>query len=693
MPRVLKVLLYLLLALVVAALLGVLWIRYQFATIDTKPGALPSHFSASPVAPDFAAATREPCAEKHPLKRAYFGDLHVHTAVSYDSAAFGNIATPGDAYRFAQGGELQLRLRGEEGAPDEQIPAAKLERPLDFAAVTDHAENMAAARICLTPGKAGYASLPCRLFRGDIRLPVDDSVQPLIRLASFAILGTQRAARVCGSDGARCVVETAESWLQAQRAAEEAYDRSADCNFTSFVAYEYSLAEQASNLHRNVIFANATVPPVPLGAQDTQKPERLWRWLKEQCIDSGTGCNVLAIPHNSNWSNGRMFYPYSFSQRPEQEQRALARLRGELEPLAEVLQVKGDSECRNGLSGVLGGPDEYCDFEKLRHPEDTAEDCGDEFGSGGMRLTGCHSRYSFTRYALIEGLREQERLGANSFKFGLIAATDNHTGSAGAVEEDDYPGSVGSDRTPASRIRAPVEVPGGIAKGDVTRYNPGGLAGVWATENTRESLFSAMQKRETFGTSGPRILPRFFAGWDYPAGVCNSSDMLGTAYAQGVPMGGDLAAGREGNAPPQFIVSAMQDSAAGSTPLQKIQIVKGWIDQRGNMQQRIFDVAGHRELQASVNPDSCEQSGQGFSNLCAQWTDTEFDPTVSAVYYARVLENPSCRWSRYDCSAMAPEQRPEQCEDGSMAAVIQERAWTSPIWYSARSSNAEARGQ
>ncbi|MCB1843845.1 MAG: DUF3604 domain-containing protein, partial [Halioglobus sp.] len=394
----------------------------------------------------------------------------------------------------------------------------------------------------------------------------------------------------------------------------------------------------------------------------------------------------LAIPHNSNWSNGRMFYPYSLTERSPEEQRALASLRSEIEPLAEVMQVKGDSECRNGLSRVLGGADEYCDFEKLRHPDDSEEDCGDDVGSGGMRLSGCHSRYSFTRYALIEGLREEERLGANSFKFGLIAATDNHTASAGAVEEGAYFGSTGMDRGPGDRIREAVEVPGGVAKGDVTRYNPGGLAGIWATQNNREALFAAMRRRETFGTSGPRILPRFFAGWDFPQDVCGANDMLETAYARGVPMGGDLS-GSERPAEaaagaPRFIISALRDSATGSTPLQKLQIVKGWMDDDGNMQQRVFDVAGSSEPIASVNPDTCEQSGQGYNSLCTLWHDESFDPEEPAVYYARVIENPSCRWSSYDCNALAPEQRPAQCTDGSMDRVIQERAWTSPIWYS-----------
>jgi hypothetical protein len=381
-----------------------------------------------------------------------------------------------------------------------------------------------------------------------------------------------------------------------------------------------------------------------------------------------------------------MFYPYSLSERSPEEQRALASLRSEIEPLAEVMQVKGDSECRNGLSRVLGGADEYCDFEKLRHPDDIAEDCGDDVGSGGMRLSGCHSRYSFTRYALIEGLREEERLGSNSFKFGLIAATDNHTASAGAVEEGAYYGSTGMDRSPRERIREAVEVPGGVAKGDVTRYNPGGLAGIWATENTREALFDAMRRRETFGTSGPRILPRFFAGWDFPADICDSSEMLATAYAHGVPMGSDLTrrnlhdTARSGSGP-QFIVTAMRDPAAGSTPLQKLQVIKGWMDGNGNMQQQVIDVAGSSSPIGSVDPATCEQSGRGFDTLCTLWRDEEFDPSVPAVYYARVIENPSCRWSSYDCNALAPAERPAQCTDGSMDRTIQERAWTSPIWY------------
>lgn len=375
-----------------------------------------------------------------------------------------------------------------------------------------------------------------------------------------------------------------------------------------------------------------------------------------------------------------MFYPYSLSDKPEQEKRELSALRAEMEPLVEIMQVKGDSECRNGLNGVVGGPDELCDFEKLRAPDELTEDCGDDVGQGGMMLSGCMSRFSYVRTALTQGLKEKDELGANPFKMGIIAATDNHTAAAGSVDEKDFHGSTGMDRFPERRLGPPVVVPG-IAKGNTSRYNPGGLAGIWAEENSRESLFAAMKRKETFGTSGPRIKPRFFAGWEYPASACSSPMMIEEAYAKGVAMGGELPALPTANAKPSFIVSAIKDSAKGANNLQKLQVIKGWVGEDGQLQQKVIDVAGNSEADEKLDTSNCQPLTSGHANLCSVWRDEEFDSTQNAVYYARVVENPSCRWSVYDCNRFAEKDRPEAC--GLLPKEIQERAWTSPIWYEA----------
>jgi hypothetical protein len=667
-----------------AGILSTLLLLYAAARYHTEPAkldpqAFESFMSAEAVRPDFVANKREPCLDRNRLRNPYFGALHIHTSLSGDSAAWGNLTTPADAYAFARGAPLGLAMRGDAPA---EAPVIQLQRPLDFAAVTDHAEYLGETHMCLAPGTGAYDTFRCRFFRGDIALPFDDAMQPVLRLASFVAF-KERSARICNGDGMNCIRASTDVWLEHQRAAEAAYDRSEDCSFTSFVAYEFSLAQEASNLHRNVIFANATVPPTPLSAKEERTPEGLWRWLRDTCTSGDSGCDVMTIPHNSNWSNGRMFYPYSPRDLADAEKQRLARLRNDMEPLVEILQVKGDSECRNGLSRVIGAPDEFCDFEKLRDPGEQTDDCGDGFGSGGMRLAGCMSRWSYARYGLIEGLREQELLGANSFKLGIIAASDNHTSMGGAVNEGAFAGSTGMDRTPQGRLRDPVEVPGGVAKGDIVRYNPGGLAGVWAEQNTRESLFGAMKRKETFGTSGPRIRPRFFAGWDYDASLCDQPDLLDQAYAGGVPMGGDLGPAPGPDATPRFLVTAAMDSAANATPLQKLQVIKGWIDNEGNMHQQVIDVAGDPNPTGTVDIQTCRVSGDGHANLCSLWQDPDFDATRSTVYYARVVENPSCRWSTWDCNAIPDSEKPAACFREDIPKTIQERAWTSPIWYEA----------
>ena len=645
------------------------------ATID--PAQIEAFFSQPAERSAHAAGDPQPCADRHPQRKAYFGALHIHTAASFDATAFGVTNTADDAYAFARGGTAELRLQSD--APDDKVPTVTLERPLDFAAVTDHINQAGEKRVCESPALPGYDSLLCDIYRGDLRLPFDDSLQPLVRLASQAIFGLDRSERVCGPGGDDCRLEAADAWLENQQAAERWHDNSGDCAFSTFHGYEYTLAKNASNLHRNVIFSNATVPPAVPSAKDLQEPEALWQWLDQRCT-ALEGCDVLTIPHNSNWSSGRMWYPYSLrDDLSDTQKRDYAALRHRMEPLLEIMQVKGDSECRNGLASVRGAPDEFCDFEKLRAPSEPVEDCGDEAGRGNMRLMGCLSRFSYARYALSNGLAEERKLGTNPFKLGIIAATDTHNGTPGSFFESDYTGATGTDRDAQNRLRGEVEVPGGIAKGSPVRYNPGGVAGLWAESNSRADLFSAMRRRETFGTSGPRIEPRFFGGWQLDSALCDSPNLLSTAYRQGVPMGADLPPPAGNGAKPRFLVAASRD--AWSLPLQRIQIVKGWVDEDGHTHQAVHDVAGDPDNGASVNPLTCATSGRGFDQLCAVWEDPDFDPDTAAVYYSRVIENPSCRWSAHQCNQLPKDQRPAGCSDPSVPKVIQERAWTSPIWY------------
>jgi hypothetical protein len=676
LKSLIKYLLYALLTTVLVGTVLALWLRFEFARTEPPTDILNPAPVASVSQPDNDSA---PCAEQHPHNKAWFGALHVHTAASYDATAFGVTNTADDAYAFGRGRTTALRLRGDP--PGYDAPRLQISSPLDFMAVTDHAEGMGETSLCYTPGSDAYGKLVCRLYRGDLRLPVGDLMQPMVRLATLAIFGKDRSVRICGEDGARCLEEAAQVWQQNQQSTEAWLDRSEACEFTTFHAFEYSLAEEASNLHRNVIFKSDSVPQYLLSSKEARKPEQLWRWLDETCIAGHPDCDVLAIPHNSNWSSGRMWFPYSATDLPPEEQVAMSRLRARLEPLAEIIQVKGDSECRNGIASVLGGVDEFCDFEKLRPASESIPDCGNGFGSGGMMLKGCTSRYSYVRYALTAGLAEYEKLGTNPFKFGIVAATDTHNGTPAAGREKGSLGSHGSDREIQHRLKGRVEVPGDIATGSPVRYNSGGIAGVYARENSRKALFEAMQRRETFGSSGPRISPRFFASWKLPTDLCQQQDWLAQAYRKGVPMGGDIPPASGDADGPVFAVSASQDPRDDSMPLQRIQIIKGWIDEDGQTHQAVYDVAGNPDNGAAVDRKTCEVSGAGFSQLCATWRDPGFNPERGAVYYARTLENPSCRWSQHDCISLPEDQRPASCSDPDLPWSIQERAWTSPIWY------------
>lgn len=613
---------------------------------------------------------REPCADRNPYRNVYFGDLHIHTSYSFDAWVFDVRTTPPDAYAFARGEAIPFLPLDELG---QETTTVQLERPLDFAAVTDHSEFLAEIDACVNPESEHYDLPRCQSYRegGNVAI-VEMSMQ-------MAYDNPQRFEDLCGADGTECEENIIEVWGRMQEAAEATYDRTSACQFTSFVAYEYTGTPGVSNVHRNVIFRNENVPEMPTSYFEEPTAVGLWEALTRTCLDADIGCDVLAIPHNSNQSNGKLFIvEYPGADTLEDEQR-LAALRRDMEPLVEIFQHKGASECLNGLSGIVGEPDELCNFELYR--DDSEDDCYDETGWGGITGEGCISRYDFVRNVLLAGLGEEQRIGVNPYRLGIIASTDTHNAISGRVEEDDYDGHWGNreiEPTEEGRLGFGAITLGGVVN------NPGGLAAVWAVENSRDAIFEAMQRRETFGTSGPRMTVRFFGGWDLPGDLCDQSDLVELGYQTGVPMGSDLPARPESSVAPTFVTLAMRDPGSDlreGTQLQRIQIIKGWIASDESHNYQVFDVAGDTDSDAAVDTETCETSGTGYDTLCATWTDPEFDPMLSAYYYVRVIENPTCRWSTYDCSSIAEADRPPSCSDPRVPETIQERAWTSPIWY------------
>ncbi len=621
---------------------------------------------------------RQPCQAQYPDKKALFGALHIHTSLSFDAWVFGNTNGPEKAYEYAQG---QPIFSGPERV------RLQIDRPLDFAAVTDHAEQFAPIGICTDPLQSDYGHSMCRTMRGEVwwakLLP--DSLSRLGRVFSTGGVGPGAVYMedICPGDPT-CTSQSAPVWQRIQAAAEKAYDRSENCEFSTLVGYEYSLttAGAGNNLHRNVLFRNATALNLPVSSRLAERPVDLWRYLDDSCNGVENDCRVLAIPHNSNLSAGEMFAPVYSGANTIEEEADIAGLRNRTEPLAEIYQAKGDSECRNNLYGVGGLPDEFCDFEKVRRKNEEFEDCRDEIGDRGMAMTGCVSRRSFVRYALTEGLAEKQRLGVNPFQLGIIAAADTHDSNGGDVDEYDNRSGLALSNTTEKRLQPELVLPGGIASVRQARFGTGGLAGVYAVQNAREDIFDALQQRETFGTSGPRIAPRFFAADDLPDDLCESANMIAQAYEQGVPMGGTVHGAADKSAI-EFLVTATADNGTPEHPgglLQRLQVVKGWVDESGALQQQVFDVAGNPANGATVDLNTCQPQGPGYIQLCTVWSDPSYTPGQTAVYYSRALENPSCRWSTYQCAEFPIGEKPEICDDPEYPKTIQERAWTSPIW-------------
>ncbi|NKC00767.1 MAG: DUF3604 domain-containing protein [Pseudomonadales bacterium] len=597
-------------------------------------------------------------------RQAYFGDLHVHTAYSFDAFAFGTIATPDDGYRYAKG----EAIRHPSGYD------VKLKDPLDFYAITDHAGFLGALKEGADPSSAlGQLELnkPLHNLNAQDNLS-DDSIR--IRGQTFAsYLRAAIGELMLGDLDTELLLEASrDAWKDIVAAAER---HNMPHEFTTFVAYEYTTtSNDQGNLHRNVVFRGADrLPAVPFSRFHSQDPEGLWNWMDKLRAE---GVEALAIPHNSNGSNGQMFKLVDWVGDPMDEAYIAQRIRNE--PLVEITQVKGTSETHPALSTT----DEWADFEIM--PFRVATQLQSE-PSG-----------SYVREALLNGLALAEENTINPYKFGFIGASDTHN-AASAVEEDNYfskvalidgrPGYRGSVPLNAEQERIVAEagrlniVPteqGMYTQGAFETWGASGLTGVWAESNTRDSIYDAFRRKETFATSGPRIRLRFFAGFEL------QSDSLANAYSSGVSMGSELFAESEPGQKPSFLVWATQD--ARSAPLQRLQIIKGWRE-NGEPREQVFDVAcsdgaivdptTHRcpDNGATVNLDDCSFSANvGTPEIKTVWTDPNYVAEYAAFYYARVLENPTCRWSTWDAIRAGVPPRE------GLKLTIQERAWSSPIW-------------
>ncbi|MGH0030426.1 MAG: DUF3604 domain-containing protein [Myxococcota bacterium] len=638
---------------------------------------------------------RQDCAHYDALRRPLFGDLHVHTSYSFDSLTSLQRNDPWDAYRYAKGEPILL-----SDADGNRVVEARLRRPLDFASVTDHSEYLGEIHLCSAdPWTLAYWTPLCLMSRSDIFYVHLLAARQWVGYGVTSEDGQRERAYVCDLPGTSCEEAHAEAWSNIQRAAEEHYDRSAACSFTTFVGYEYTDAPSFKNLHRNVIFRNERVTDRAISTYDTGSRNfpRLWRMLRDECRERGDGCDVMSIPHNPNLSAGLMF--------PDPASEEEARLRLEYEPVAELVQHKASSECRfDRIAGRgVGTEDELCTFEQNK--TDNLASLGVLFGerrteAGAPVPIDAYGRRNMLRNVLKDGLALERRTGTNPFKMGFIGSTDTHSATPGGTMERPFEGHLGRRDAGYRNVQ------------DHFEDNPGGLAVVWAEENSRDAIFAAIRRKETYATSGTRPTVRFFGGWGYDPALCSAPGWVEAGYAGGVPMGGDLPPAPDGAGAPRFLVHAGKDAGSPGFPgldLQRVQVVKGFLDADGQTHERVFDVAGGPNG-ASVDPDTCAPTGRGHATLCAVWRDPEFDASQPAFYYARVLENPSCRWSTWQCQAAGVNPFAADCQERADAAnrqaleagargdvwgnccraeheepfyapILQERVWTSPIWY------------
>ncbi|WP_170529539.1 DUF3604 domain-containing protein [Ruegeria arenilitoris] len=587
-----------------------------------------------------------PYAGRNFPQRPLWGDSHLHTSVSVDAGTMTRL-TQEQAFRFA---------RGEEVTTTHGL-RAKLSRPLDWLVVSDHAEMYGLmpqllagdAEVLATPqGKAWYEALTA----GDSQLAFDTAMEIVASLSDD----------VPPIDNPKAIKH---AW--------EAYTALADSFnepgvFSAIIGYEYT-TEGANNLHRNVLFrdgrdrANQTRP---FSQYDSKNPEDLWAFLAE--YEERTGGEVLAIAHNGNLSNGRMFSLNAYDGSALTQE--IASLRARFEPLYEPTQIKGDGEAHPFLSP----DDEFADFDTW----DAANLNGTELKQPEM-LAG-----EYAREALKRGLKIEQELGVNPFKFGMVGATDSHTGMATAQEDNFFGKHSGVEPGPNRWEHLVIEAPDPELSIYGWKQAAGGLGAVWATENTREAIFDAMQRRETYATTGSRMGVRFFGGYDFTDEDAASRVPSDAGYKKGVPMGGNLQASPDGRAP-NFLVFALKDPISGN--LDRIQIVKGWVDADGALQEKVYNVvwAGDRQMDENgklpevgntVDVENATWTNTiGASELITTWQDPDFDPNLSAFYYARVIEIPTPRWTAYEAKRFGIEM-PDY-----VPMITTERAYTSPIWY------------
>lgn len=596
---------------------------------------------ASPPAPEpgDSVLASEAGIPEDPLKQAYFGETHTHTSYSLDAFIGSTRLTPDDAYRFAKGATVMVN----------QQPRT-LDRPLDFAAVTDHAEFLGEMYSAQVPGAPGYDAPLLVELRG-----LDD---PAAQMAWFVkyVQTNMRSGKPGHPSFYAGPQTTASAWRLMAKAAADHY---VPGRFTTLVGFEWTSAPGGANLHRNVLFRDLTVPDLPFSSIDSPDERNLWLWMDEQ--QRLIGARTFAIPHNSNASKTLMFAAADRAGKPLDAD--YARLRARMEPLIEMMQVKGNSE----VTQSLWPADEFAGFENAP-----------SMASFGGRVA---ARENYVRWGIAKGLAYEKALGFNPFQLGFVGGTDTHNGTPGDTSEPRFAGGHGQAEASAKNRREDA-VPGWLRVRD---SNPGSLTGVWATRNTRGAIWDAMYARETFATSGTRIKVRFFGGLGLSGTPSDVQALVRQGYRDGVPMGRVLA---HSASSPGFTFWAMKDPDGAN--LDRIQIIKAWVDDKGTPQERIFNVAwsGKRRINAdgSLPPVGSTvdtrtaryRNSIGAAMLMGRWTDPDFRADDHALYYVRVLEIPTPRWTTYD----AVRNRLPLLED--VPATVQERAWTSPIWYDPR---------
>ena len=594
---------------------------------------------AGPVTADSIGEPGRGSGKPNPLNNVYFGEEHLHSNASPDAFAFGTRTDANDAYRYAKGEAIMEAQSGK---------MIQKKTPYDFAAVTDHSEYLGMMPLLLDPdsplrdteiGKlmaegtheSGEAAFQQIITSATVNVPIPYLVDPK-------------------------VMKTA--WQKQVDAANKHYEPG---KFTTLIAYEWSSQPNSKNLHHNVFFRDDVGPERPFSSFDSDRREDLWTYQEYQ---RALGHENFSIPHNSNVSNSAMFALHSSDGDPINKRWAERSTRNT--PAVEMIQIKGQSETHPALSPN----DEFASFEdKFVHL----------LGSGGVQSLIDHS---FVRQALTNGVGFQEMIGANPFKYGIVAGSDSHV-SASVNEEFNYTGGHGNiDHSPEIRLSGA----GSVAGEPAVLFGSAGVTGVWAPENTREAIFDGIARREAFGTSGPMIRLRFFGGWSYPDNLVEKANFVEQAYKNGVPMGQDMPKMPKEAKAPTFAVWAMKDPNSGN--LDRVQIVKGWYDQRGYGFEKIYDVVWSDDRKIDAKTGKLSPVGNtvdvskatytnsiGDTQLSAVWTDPDFDPSQHAVYYVRVLEIPTPRWSTYDAVQLGVEV------PAGVPVTIQERAWTSPIWY------------